>query len=500
MSACESLLLTGRKPLITDLTSISSKEEMLSELERIMPYFLTNRSEIRYLQKYYSGIHPAVLKRIKKIREDINNKVVINYAYSSTRDIVGYFLGKPIQYVHRDAKEETAEKTAEFNRILDAENKNLVNVEIADDQSITGTGYLGMFKDNDKKNGTSLKLDRLDPAYTFVVYSSDPTVDEVYCVTYFNQQPDLISGKESKSVYTVWTKGARYIITGSQPSTFSANDSEVEEAQFSYGGYLPIQEYPNNTFRIGDWEPAISIMDAIDLGASDRLNDIAQTVQAILVAIGVDLDQEGVMEQLSEEGLLNVPRVAQDAMQPLIDYIGTPLDPSIGDTLSTYLESCMNVVIGVPDRKTRSGGGGDTGTAVELRDGWMDIDLVASFKEPFFVKSDRNALGAILYLLKTNNDFDGLDIKDIEIKFSRNKTANIQTKAQAISTLIQAGIHPQDAIEWADITTDVSAVVERLRQWGKEKEADAIENVVAMQKATASDDKNNDGDSGNNSE
>lgn len=492
-------LLTGRKPLISDLKSISSKEEMLSELERIMPKFLENRVEIRYLQKYYSGNHPAVLERCKTIREDINNKIVVNYAFSATRDIVGYFLGKPVQYVHYDSKESNSDKVSEFNRILNSEEKNLINVEVADDQSITGVGYLGTFISENKKNGTSLKLERLDPAYTFVVKSSAPDIDELYCVNYFNEQEDPLSGKEAKTVYTVWTQNKRYIIRGGKPSMFSKagiNEADIEESDFSYGGYLPIHEFPNNTFRLGDWEPALSLMDAIDLNASDRLNDIAQTVQAILVALGVDLSQEGVMEQLSE-GILNVPNVSNEAMKPIIDYIGSPLDASIGDVLSTYLESCMNVVIGVPDRKTRSGGGGDTGTAVELRDGWMDIDLVASFKEPFFIKADRDVLGAILYILDTKNEFSGLDIKDIDIKFSRNKTANIQVKAQALSNLLNAGIHPQDAIEWVDVTTDVSAVVDRLREWGKEKEADAIENVVEMQKATASDDGQNDDGSQN---
>lgn len=476
-------LLTGRQQLITDLQSIDSEEVMLDELERILPYFLTNQMEISFLTEYYKGYHPAINNRVKKVRPEINNKITVNYAWSATRDIVGYFLGKPIQYVHQKTDDNITESIAAFNRILDAENKNLINMEIADDQSICGIGYLGIFVDTVRKNGTSLKLKRLDPVTTFVVHSSSPDVEELYACSFYTQQYDIRSAQTPKTVYTVWTKNARFTITGDAPNGFTAASSEIVRSNFSYGGYLPIQEYPNNMFRIGDWEPALSIMDAIDSGASNRINDIDQTVQAILVALGIDLSGDGVLDQLQDAGILNIPAVAEGAMKPYVDYVKSPLDPSVGTTVSSYLEACMNVVVGIPDRKTRGGVGGDTGAAVELRDGWVDIDLVASFKEPFFIKADRNSLGAILYLLNANKDFSGLAVEDIEIKFSRNKTANIQVKSQALSTLLAAGIHPQDALEWCDLTTDVLSVVQRMleqQQYNNERAAALVERQQKM--------------------
>lgn len=484
-------ILTGRTPLISDLTSIDGVSGMVSELNRILPYFVTNREEIVRLQRYHAGRH-GILERIKTVRTDIDNKIIVNYAYSATRDIVGYYLGKPIQYVHR-AGRESIEPVAEFNRILDAENKNLVNVKVANDQSICGVGYLGVFKDVNKRNGTSLSLKRCDPACSFVVYSSHPEVDELYCVSYVTEQQKT-DMSEARTIYTIWTANKRYTIIGKPPNRFSSDTVEsTSVSDFSYGGYLPIQEYPNNMFYMGDWEPAIPLMDAIDNNASDRSNDIQQTVHAILVALGVEIDDEQ-WERLRDNGLLNIPGVNESVSTPYINYIGSPLDGGVGETFSEYLESCMNVVVGLPDRKTRSGGGGDTGTAVELRDGWMDIDLVASFKESFFIESDRNTLGAILYLLKTNSDFPyELEVQDIEIKFSRNKTANVQSKAQALSTLLQAGIHPQDAIEWCDVTTDIQSVVTRIREYKEESMQNALRSQELL--SAQSDSKQEDNDS-----
>lgn len=467
----------GRQMIISDLARISSDEEMVKELGRTLAFFRKNQAEIVYLQNYYRGEHPSIRDREKIVREEIDNKVVLNYAWSAVRDIVGYYLGKPVQYVHRDsATPEETRNISTLNRILDAENKNHINTQIAQDQSICGTAYMGVFKDINKKNGSSLRLRRCEPASTFVVYSSDPDVDELFACMFYEQQQDPFSSDIAKTVYTIWTVDTRYTIIADNPASFDINNIEsIESERYSYGGYLPIQEYPNNLYRIGDFEPALPILDAIDRAASNRDNDIEQTIQSILVAIGIDLAAEGVLEQLSQRGLLNVPAVALEAQDPKIEYIGSALDPNIGETFSSYLESCLNVVIGLPDRKSRSGGGADTGAAVELRDGWMDIDLVASFKEGFFIQSDRNALGAILYLLSANKEFSDLEVHDIEIKFSRNKTANIQAKSQAFATFVGAGIDPIDALEWCDLTTDINAVMIRMRAHQEERDKRTLE-------------------------
>jgi hypothetical protein len=225
-------------------------------------------------------------------------------------------------------------------------------------------------------------------------------------------------------------------------------------------------------------------MDIIDLTGSDRSNDIQQAVQSILVALGIDLRAEGVLDMLLEKGMLNVPAVAEGAMEPKIDYIYAPLQSGTGENFSDYLESSMNIVLGIPDRKTSSSGGGDTGDAVYMRDGWMDVDLVANFKEGFFIEADRIAINAILYLLQTNGDIDkNLKAYEIEIKFSRNKTSNIQSKSQALQTFLAAGVHPLDAVEWCDLTTDVVSVVNRMLEWKDETQQAAIEFAKQQQEA-----------------
>ncbi len=59
-----------------------------------------NSRQIEYLEKYFTGKQP-ILGRNKVIRPDVNNKLVINNAYSIVRNVNGYFLGEPIKYASK---------------------------------------------------------------------------------------------------------------------------------------------------------------------------------------------------------------------------------------------------------------------------------------------------------------------------------------------------------------------------------------------------------------
>ena len=62
-------------------------------------------------------------------------------------------------------------------------------------------------------------------------------------------------------------------------------------------------------------------------------------------------------------------------------------------------------------------------------------------------------------------------LEDIDIKLPRNKNDNIQTKAQSFSTLMSTGnIAPEDALSMADMTTDVTGVVERGKKFKEENQ------------------------------
>jgi hypothetical protein len=156
----------------------------------------------------------------------------------------------------------------------------------------------------------------------------------------------------------------------------------------------------------------------------------------------------------------------------VVKYIAEQLDSDGVEKLRNFLEATLRSIVGVPSRNGRGTSRAETGDAVFLQDGWQDIDLVAGAKEKFFIDADRKALATMIYIMQTFNELEkGIEAKDIEIKFSRTKQVNLQAKAQAYSTMVGAAapIDPIDALEFADLTNNVSDVVERSKKFAEER-------------------------------
>lgn len=161
-------------------------------------------------------------------------------------------------------------------------------------------------------------------------------------------------------------------------------------------------------------------------------------------------------------------------------FIYQQLNAIGAQNLRDYLEEAYKTIIGIPDRKTRGGGGGDTGDAVKLRDGWADIEIVARVKESYFKMAKRKQVAVIIAIMKKLGQVkEDFKVIDLDIKFSRNKTDNLQSKAQSYSTFIGTKtVSPEDALEMCDVTTDVVEVAERGKKYWKKV---AEENIKKQQ-------------------
>ena len=168
------------------------------------------------------------------------------------------------------------------------------------------------------------------------------------------------------------------------------------------------------------------------------------------------------------------------------------------ENLREYLEEAYKTIIGIPDRKTRGGGGGDTGDAVKLRDGWADIEIVARIKESYFKIAKKKQIAVAIKILQLLG-MARIDFKtiDLDVKFTRNKNDNLQTKAQAYSTLHGTKtLDPADSLEICDMTTDVVEVIDR----GKKYWEEVAEKNLELQKKTQEVLKQDNGNNENNEE
>ena len=508
-------VLKGRTKIMTNYLSPSQVKEGMTGYIPLtddnMPQALTyamrvhrdNAREIEYLMDYYKG-QQDILGRVKEVRSDVDNKVVVNYASSFTRDIMGYTFGKPMQYIARrtDDESDSADSPikdelrllADYSELAD---KSASDQEKATDASICGISHRAVFmnKDYEQEDESPFTYMNLDSRNTFVAYSSQLGGNEVFACTYVTS-PD--ENEQQYTLYTVYTKDKIY-----QYKTMGISDVVMKENLLP--GYpkpnplgICIVENENNQFRMGHWETAITLMNAINKVTSDSVNDIEQFVNAILVAVNAEFTEE-TLRQVREEHYAEIR--SPQGLQADLKYIQAQLDASVED-LRQYLEDCLRVVVGIPDRKTRGGGGGDTGDAVKLRDGWADMEVVARTTEIFNKKSEKKELRIILKILKTLNLIKDLSMINIDLKYPRNKTDNLSTKVQAIATLNNTKLMaPEDMLEIGDITTDIAEVVQRGEIYWKKKSDEAFEDqqrqLKMMKSMSGDEDGTRKGDEGN---
>lgn len=448
----------GRRRIFDDREI--TKDNIIQILFDALNIHRLNVSDMQFLLDYYKG-QQNILKRQAPSTSDINNRVVLNYAHSSIRDIIGYTFGKPIQFVPRKTKYK--KEIEKLSDIFEYENASTTDNEVATFAGICGIGYLCTLPSKELSSENMpdipISINNLDVLSTFVIQSSSIGHPVRLSCTYWTDK--------KFTYFTVFTDTQIFYIKSTGNGTLSHTRNEVIE-DVNILGLNPIQMVENNNFLMGDFEVAISVLDALNQIASDSVNDVENVIKSLLVIINSELDDktENVKKNRVLE-LLGAPGANVDAkfLYQQIDSLG------IGN-LREYLEEAYKTIIGIPDRKTRGGGGGDTGDAVKLRDGWADIEIVARIKENYFKMAKKKQLAVaikilqLLGLIKHN-----LKTIDIDVKFSRNKNDNLQVKAQAFSTLHSTrALDPTDSLEMCDLTTDVVDVAKRGEKYWEQKE------------------------------
>ena len=456
------MILTGRKKIVSEFTSLdltNDIDNLIKFINSTITIHEKNSLEIDYLIRYYRGLQP-VLNKEKSVRDEINNKVVINNAQMITRNIIGYFLGNPIQYIQSGADKKV--QIDELNKYVAYEDKNSTDKELGEFQSICGTAYRIIYTDGALADEVPFEDRALDPRNTYVVYENNISDKPTAGITYFT----LLDADGIVTGYKMYV----YLENGMYTCILNENKrldnlDEITWTDYAIGG-VPIIEYPNNQWRIGDWEMVLGLMDTINNFYSGRIDDIDQVVQSLLVFINADIDAD-TYDEMREKGVVLLK--SKTGEQSKVDSISTTLDQNGMHSLAEELSSLLTMLVGIPDRNNRAGGGGDTGQAVELRDGWADLEVVARNKEVTFKKSEKQTLKIILSILRNKLSFN-LSLMDVDIKFTRNKNNNLLVKTQAYQNLLTTKtLSPEDCLTIVDLVSDVNEYISRGKTfWGSQ--------------------------------
>lgn len=410
-------VMFGRSEIVSDAKEIT-RDNIIEQLNVALVTHIKNQGEIQYLYDYYRG-KQFILEREKKVRPEIMNLIVENRANEIVSFKTGYLMGEPVQYVGRTESPEIALKINKLNEYVFAEDMASKNKELADWMHIGGIGYRIVLPDvaltQREKDESPFEIYTGDPRTTFVVKTNNLARDPLFAV--------LINNKVDGSTrYYVYTKTRYYEIESNTIWVDAPNPL----------GEIPVIEYPANTARLGAFEIVLPLLDALNSVDSNALDDIEQTVQAILILRNVDLSSEE-YGKLLEEGALKVTD-ADPTMPAEVKYITAKLGVNETKMEADRIYESILTICGMPNRNGGSSTS-DTGAAVIMRDGWSSAEARAKDTEAMFKKSEKQALKLMLKIIRTADELD-LRLADIDIRFTRRNYENTKEKAEVLTMML----------------------------------------------------------------
>lgn len=461
--------IAGRKLITThrSITGDSSKdsETIKKILGEVLPTHSDNCVQIQKLFEIFFN-DECYWKKEKSQRADINNKITIDDAWAITRTINGYCFGEPIKYVSRktDAESKLQEKVELLSEMLDYQHNHDATIMATLCSSVCGIGYkLALPADREEYEFSGVPFlinpEFINPITAFCVYSDDTMHEKLLGVligTYIDEQ------EQTRVQYTVWTKYHKFV--------FIESDDGLRRIDFDVNGIIypayptqikriPLVEIARNPFRKGDWEFATDLLELKNKLFSNRIDDIQQIIDYVMVLINCKFENENEKNAALKNRVIQlVQENPQNA--PSIDILKNPLDQSGVQVFADYLDSVIETVCGIPNRAERGGGGHDTGAAVIYRNGFRDLENNAGMIIPKMDKAETEFVGVCIAYSHTLSDdkLKGLSAFDIRNKFVRSMSDDPATASTAYSTFKSAGMNDLDALIASRAVTDPSEV------------------------------------------
>ena len=470
---------TGRKIIKTDAEVITA-ENLLHELTNALSVHRQNVQDIKYLYNYYRGVQDILLKE-KPIRPEINNKVVVNVANEIVSFKVGYLVGEPIQYISTEDAEnvnKVMEELTKLNKGMNTIGKHKLDKQLIEWMMICGTGF--RYIASEKNEDVPFNLYTLDPRNTAIVYSTGIKREPVFAFTSYLKEgttieaPNVNTGLYTMEVYEVFTP-THY---------FKVEDGRITQMKPHYLGTIPVIEYPANEARLGAFEVVLPLLNALNAAYSDRMDAVAQYVNAFLKFINCDIDNEG-LEMLKQYGAIKIK--SEKDMPADVELISQEMSQDQTQTLIDSIKMEILTICGLPNRSGGTGSTSDTGKATLYRDGFNDALARARDTETEFKASERKMLKVLLKLCKANN-FCDLKVQDVSPDFTIHNYDDIQSKAQVLIALLQNDkVHPKLAFTSSGLFVDPESAYKISMEHYEEVKKENEEKAKAIQGNTPKD-------------
>lgn len=439
-------VLFGRRQIFCTVDDIN-EDNIISEVNSALSIHIQNLMDMEYLYWYRRGLQP-VLNRSKEVRPEINHHIVENHAAEIVDFKNGYFLTKPAFYISRSDDEEVSEDVKELNEYLYRSGKQEADNQLVDWFHTVGRSVLYVTPNESRK--TPVLAYALDPRNAFVAYDLKPGNEPVLACN--------LVVRDGKLQCDAYTKEKVYRLSGTMVGQFMTNDpvymatvDSLDAVEPNVLKEIPIIEYQYNSVLMGAFEAVIPLLNAINEIQSDRENGVDQFIQSLAVAVNVDLDDGITANDIRKAGMIVLKSIGENKAD--FKILSEQLNQTETQVLVDHLYEQVLNICGMPKTDNSRFGGSTTGVAELARNGWYQADTVARNTEDLFIKANRQFDKIFLDILKRKNLLS-LEPSDIKLQIARNETANVQSKAQAMYTMLGAGLAPELALAKSGISND----------------------------------------------
>lgn len=459
-------------------------------IERLKNFVGTHRAEqldrLKELKRYYLADNNIKYREEKSDPYSADNRIASDWAKYITVFEQGYMLGNPVEY-----KNENAEIQNLIDNFSKQNNEQDHNVAIKTDLAIYGRAYelLNTFQDED--GSVWVKLYRMDPEQTFVIYDDSFEQRSLMAVNYYS----ISYGNGHKRDFVkVYTSNAIYEYVDDNQDTDTLKLKEVSEHFFNG---VPVNEFSNNADRTGAFEAVLDSIDAYDLSQSELANFQQDSNEALLVISGnpfTGVEDKDFMEdgRINPNGRLAVSQAFKKAKILILDDNPIPggSAPSANYLVKTYdttgaeayKERLVNDILRftfTPDTTDNNFAGTQSGEAMKYK--MMAADNYRGKQELLFEKGlmRRLRLAVNIWKIKGNDSENYSLINETDVVFTPNLPQN-DTELVAIVKSLFGVVSEQTIVEILEQVTGVNAEAEMKRL--KEEQEKTLEMLPRMKK------------------
>ena len=497
----------GRLVIISDLIpngNVAHDRVIIPQIiNNTLPFHKKNVDDIARLVDYYYNKTDIELKT-KTQQPQINNKIGVAYANMAVTTINAYCFANPLTFASRSSDLKVQDQIKAFNDALDDDNYSNKTAIVELNSGMCGVGYkyIKPASEDLRAEGRFFEtVGDLDPQKTYIARANNLKKDKILAIHFYEENKYDEKGvkTDTVTVYNVWTKTHYWIFEQNKKNEFVARKQQVGDKEIiAYPlvyKRIPIVEYPRKQDRTSDFEIGLALINGINALASSRVDNVQQNVDYILLLRDIDTESEGAITRIKEfvqQGILSFSSNQNAIVQPDVSVLDVKLNQSEIQTLQDFLCDKLEEVLNIPNRETRSSGG-DTGSAVESRNGFRSLENIAGLVTLSAKEAENETLDIILSIASNYADcpFKDLKARDIEIKSNRNVIENLTTNTNAYSALRSAGMNDIDALTICRLTPDAISTAKRNEQYQIDKENREKEKIGTQTQVNKNTDNNN---------